>query len=79
MTILECFEVYKDSQIIDLIGGKMVKINYRGGSSKIGVVTNFINAAVSDDSQRTIVGITIDKSDDIIVSPSTIDNISILN
>lgn len=79
MTILECFEVCNDSQIQKFVGGKMVKVKYKDGLSKIGLVTNFINAAVADDVNRAIIGFTLDKNDDIIVSSATIDDISILN
>lgn len=57
----------------------MVKVKYKDGLSKIGLVTNFINAAVADDVNRAIIGFTLDKNDDIIMSSATIDDISILN
>lgn len=79
MTILECFEAYDDFQIQKLIGGKIVEVKYKNGQSQIGFVTNFINAAVTDVAQKAIVGFTLDKSDDIIVSSATIDNITIIN
>lgn len=79
MTILECFEVCNDSHIQKIVGDKMVKVKYKDGLSKIGFVTSFINAAVANDAQRAIIGFTLDKSDDIIVSSAIIDDISILN
>lgn len=79
MTVLECFEVCDDFQIQEFLRGKMVKVKYKDGIYKKGVVTNFISAAVADVAQRSIVGITLNERNDIIVSSAKIDNISIIN
>ena len=78
MTIVECFDTYKDSEIKKIVGGRMVRIKYRDGSSKKGIVTNFIRAAIADDVNRTIIGFILNE-EEIVVSKGIIDNIYILN
>ncbi len=56
----------------------MVHIKYRDGSSKKGIVTNFIRAAIADDVNRTIIGFILNE-EEIVVSKGIIDNIYILN
>ena len=79
MTILECFESCNDADIEKILGGKRVEIKHKDGSTQIGLVTNFIVAAVANDANRYIVGVILDKQDEIIVSTTAIDNIYILN
>lgn len=78
MTKFDNFDTYTDSEIIKLIGGKMVQIRYRNGSSKKGLVTNFIGAAIADDIDRTIVGFILNE-EEVSISKDIIDCIVILN
>lgn len=78
MTILECFDVFNDSKIKKIVGGRLAHIKFRDGSSKKGFVTNFIRAAIADDVNRTIIGFKLDE-EEIVVSKDIIDSINILN
>ncbi|HBV84771.1 MAG TPA: hypothetical protein DEB74_18615 [Lachnospiraceae bacterium] len=78
MTKIENFDTFKDSEIIKLVEGKMVQIRYRDGSSKKGLVTNFIGAAIADDADRTTVGFILNE-EEVSLSKDIIDCIIILN
>ena len=78
MTIVECFDTCNDSEIKKIVGGRKVHIKYRDGSSKKGIVTNFIRSAIADDVNRTIIGFILDE-EEIVVSKGIIDSIYILN
>ena len=78
MTIVGCFDTCNDSEIKKIVGGRMVHIKYRDGSTKKGIVTNFIRAAIADDVNRTIIGFILNE-EEIVVSKGIIDNIYILN
>ncbi len=78
MAIVECFDACNDSEIKIIVGGRLVHIKYRDGSSKKGCVTNCIRAAIADDVNRTIIGFILDE-EEIVVSKDIIDSIDILN
>lgn len=79
MSVLENFDRYNDLQIKKLLSGKTIHILYKDGSSKKGVVTNFISAALTNIVNRSIVGIIIDNEDEIVISKDIITKICILN
>lgn len=44
MSVLEIFEVSNDRQIKKMFDGKIIRMQYKDGSPKKSVVTNFISA-----------------------------------
>lgn len=78
MSILEIFDTCNDHQIRKILGGKTIQIQYKEGSPKKGIVTNF-SSAVADTANRSIVGIILDEADEIVISKDIIQSIDILN
>lgn len=78
MTILEHLEFANDNEIRALLLGRNITISFKDGSTKIGIVTNFFQAAISDDLKRSIVGVVLNGSDEIVISSGIITNITII-
>lgn len=77
--MLEYFNACDDSQIISKFQGKTVEIFFRDGTSKIGVITNFMKAAVYGDSKRTISGIIVDGEREFAIPSHEVVRLSILS
>lgn len=77
MPVLEIFDACNDLQIRKILDGKRIQIKYKDGSTKKGVVTNFIGAE-ADIANRSIVGIILDEIDEIVISKDIIQSIDIL-
>ena len=74
----EFFEDMNDTEIREHLLGNKVKIEFNDGSKHSGLVTNFLQAAVADASNRSIVGLVLNNSEEIVISSRLISNISII-
>lgn len=72
MNIVDLFEALSDKQIRSLLTGKTVCLIFKDGRSEQGAISNFIKAAQFDNPDRTIIGVILNKSEEIIISKNVI-------
>lgn len=78
MSIIDFFDAYDDVQISHLLKGKSMELKLKNRESIKDVITNFLNAAQTGDSNRKIIGIIINEEHEIILSQELIESINLL-
>lgn len=77
MNVVRLLEFANNNEIRERLLGRKITISYKDGSSKTGTITNFLQAAIYDDFNRSIIGLVLNENDEILITPAIITNILI--